>query len=77
LGWSGGNTFQRDIRRYVKRAKGWKFDSSGVRDRVSGHVLDFESPKNGDDADTWLDRERRLMNGLGIGWRPPGERCTG
>jgi DNA polymerase IV len=77
LGWSGGNTFQRDIRRYVKRAKGWKFDSSGVRDRVSGHVLDLESPKNGDDADTWLDREKRLMNGLGIGWRPPGERCTG
>ena len=77
LGWSGGNTFQRDIRRYVKRAKGWKFDSSGVRDRVLGYVLDFESPRNGDDADTWLDREKRLMNGLGIGWRPPGERCTG
>jgi DNA polymerase IV len=77
LGWSGGTTFQRDIRRYVKRTKGWKFDSSGVRDRVSGHVLDLESPKNREDADTWLDREKRLMNGLGIGWRPPGERCTG
>ena len=75
LGWSGGNTFERDIRRYVKRAKGWKFDSSGVRDRVSGRVLDLESPKEGQ-ADSWLDREKRLMEGLGIRWRPPGERCT-
>ena len=77
LGWSGGNTFQRDIRRYVKRTKGWKFDSSGVRDRVSGHVLDLESPRNRHESDTWLDREKRLMGGLGIGWRPPSERCTG
>ena len=77
LGWSGGNTFQRDIRRYVKRAKGWKFDSSGVRDRVTGHVLDLESPNEGDEGDDWLDREKRLMDGLGIGWRPPSERCTG
>ena len=77
LGWSGGNTFQRDLRRYVKRTKGWKFDSSGVRDRVSGRVLDLESPKSADEADTWLDREKRLMEGLGIGWRPPSERCTG
>ena len=77
LGWSGGNTFQRDIRRYVKRTRSWKFDSSGVRDRVSGHVLDLESPMRGDEGDTWLDREKRLMNGLGIGWRPPSERCTG
>ena len=75
LGWSGGNTFQRDIRRYVKRAKGWKFDSSGVRDRVSGRVLNLERPKEGQ-PDSWLDREKRLMEGLGIGWRPPGERCT-
>jgi DNA polymerase IV len=77
LGWSGGNTFQRDIRRYVKRAKAWKFDSSGVRDRGSGHVLDLESPRTADDGNTWLDREKRLMKGLGIGWRPPSERCTG
>ena len=77
LGWSGANTFQRDIRRFVKREKGWKFDSSGVRDRATGHVLDLESPRNDQEGDTWLDREKRLMNGLGIGWRPPEERCTG
>lgn len=85
LGWSGGTTFQRDIRRFVSKTRGWKFDSSGVRDRGSGHVLDLEKPrqitKDGksalDDADTWEDRERRLMEGLGIGYRPATERCTG
>ncbi|EXJ95338.1 hypothetical protein A1O1_00458 [Capronia coronata CBS 617.96] len=133
LGWSGGNTFQRDLRRFVANTRGWKFDSSGVRDRATGQVLDLEGPrrrghdstktetgKKGnaghddtkgagfterhntkttdapsrtteqehndgdaaaddemDDADTWQDRERRLMDGLGFGYRPPEERCTG
>lgn len=98
LGWSGGTTFQRDIRRFVSKVHGWKFDSSGVRDRTSGRVMDFEAPremerKDGgdavvggggggggkvwDDADTWMDRERRLMEGLGIGFRPATKRCTG
>ncbi|KIV90581.1 hypothetical protein PV10_07867 [Exophiala mesophila] len=85
LGWSGGTTFQRDIRRFVSKTRGWKFDSSGVRDRGSGHVLDLEKARQVtrdgktvmDDADTWQDRERRLMEGLGIGYRPATERCTG
>lgn len=107
LGWSGGNTFQRDLRRFVANTRGWKFDSSGVRDRGNGQVLDLESPRRRsdakhehadststkqdpdrddvgdddddylDDADTWQDRERRLMDGLGFGYRPPEERCTG
>ena len=77
LGWSGGTTFERDIRRWVKRERGWKFDSSGVRDRATGFVVDLESPKEGDAGDSWLDRERRLMEGLGIGWRDPPLRCTG
>jgi len=77
LGWSGATTFQRDIRRWVKRKKGWKFDSSGVRDRSNGLVLDLEKPRNKGDGDTWLDREKRLMAGLGIGWRPATKRCTG
>jgi DNA polymerase IV len=77
LGWSGATTFERDIRRWCKREKGWKFDSSGVRDRATGLVMDLESPKHNGDGDSWLDRENRLMEGLGIGWRPPTERCTG
>ncbi|KIW96074.1 uncharacterized protein Z519_03140 [Cladophialophora bantiana CBS 173.52] len=103
LGWSGGTTFQRDVRRFVKKTHGLKFDSSGVRHRGNGLVLDLEAPRprgnkdavemvlmgktlkrsdfdagdEWDDQDTWSDRERRLMEGLGIGYRPPEERCTG
>jgi DNA polymerase IV len=129
LGWSGGTTFQRDIRRFVNKFHHLKFDSSGVRNRGNGMVLDLEAPRprkrrspdlvksnappnavdiptlvddeqvltmllrgetiardderfssDGwvwDDGNTWLDRERRLMDGLGIGWRPAEERCTG
>jgi len=78
LGWSGATTFQRDIRRFAKKVKGRKFDSSGIRDRASGgQVVDLERPREGDEGDTWEDRERRVMEGLGIGYRPPEERCTG
>lgn len=72
LGWSGGTTFQRDIRRFAHKMKGWKFDSSGVRDRGTGVVVDLEG-----DGKTWEERERRVMEGLGIGYRPATERCTG
>ncbi|KAJ5179272.1 hypothetical protein N7492_002482 [Penicillium capsulatum] len=72
LGWSGDTTFQRDIRRYAKKAHSWKFDSSGVRERTSGgHVVDLEAGGN-----TWEEREKLVMERLGIGWRPPGERCS-
>ena len=72
LGWTGDTTFQRDLRRYAKKAHGWKFDSSGVRAQTSdGRVLDLE---NG--GQTWEERERLLMERLGIGWRPPEERCS-
>ena len=77
LGWSGGTTFQRDIRRFASHQKGWKFDSSGIRDRGSGMVVDLERPREGDEGDTWEDRERRVMEGLGIGYRAAPERCTG
>jgi DNA polymerase IV len=78
LGWSGATTFQRDIRRFAKKQRGWKFDSSGIRDRArGGNVIDLERPREGDEGDTWQDRERRVMEGLGIGYRPAEERCTG
>jgi DNA polymerase IV len=72
LGWSGDTTFERDLRRYAKKAHGWKFDSSGVRERVTGgQVIDLEAG-----GETWQERERMVMEGLGVGWRPPEERCT-
>lgn len=72
LGWSGDTTFERDLRRYAKKAHAWKFDSSGVRERTSGgQVVDLERR-----GETWQERERLVMEGLGVGWRPPEQRCT-
>ncbi|KAF9893405.1 hypothetical protein FE257_011837 [Aspergillus nanangensis] len=72
LGWTGDTTFERDLRRYAKKVHGWKFDSSGIRERTSGgQVLDLEGAGR-----TWEERERLVMEGLGLEWREPGERCS-
>ena len=74
LGWSGGNTFERDLRLYCKQVKGWKFDSSGIRRRDDGSWVDHEG--NGSAPDM-LTAERRVFDGLGLEYRAPEERCTG
>ncbi|KAM0716342.1 hypothetical protein Q7P37_007787 [Cladosporium fusiforme] len=82
-GWSGGTTFQRDLRRYAKNAKGWKFDSSGVRSRGNGEVIDLEgfykyAGSLGEGRATTMEQaEKRVFEGLGLMWREPWERCTG
>ncbi|KAL8775402.1 MAG: hypothetical protein Q9209_000410 [Squamulea sp. 1 TL-2023] len=77
-GWTSGTTFQRDLRRYAKKVKGWKFDSSGVRERGSGRWIDLEGwadPKTRcKDA---YEAERRVFKGLGLQYREPWDRCTG
>ncbi|KAI4246002.1 MAG: hypothetical protein L6R40_002218 [Gallowayella cf. fulva] len=77
-GWTSGTTFQRDLRRYAKKVKGWKFDSSGVRERGSGKWIDLEGwadPKTRcTDA---YEAERRVFEGLGLEYREPWDRCTG
>ncbi|EWZ00779.1 DNA polymerase IV [Fusarium oxysporum NRRL 32931] len=77
LGWSGGTTFQRDVRRYCKRVKGYKFDSSGIRRRADGRWVDLEGTSGGDEAPDMETAERRVFAGLGLQWRSPEERCTG
>ena len=83
LGWSAGTTFERDLRRYAKDVKGWKFDSSGVRNRGNGEVVDlegfysYEGVHGQGRAETMLQAERRVFEGMCIEWREPGERCTG
>ncbi|KAF5006561.1 hypothetical protein FDECE_7064 [Fusarium decemcellulare] len=77
LGWSGGTTFQRDVRRYCKREKGFKFDSSGIRRRADGKWVDLEGSSTGDEAPDMETAERRVFEGLGLPWRTPEERCTG
>ncbi|KAF4996472.1 hypothetical protein FGRMN_4469 [Fusarium graminum] len=77
LGWSGGTTFQRDIRRYCKNVKGYKFDSSGIRRRSDGRWVDLEGTSAGDEAPNMETAERRVFEGLDLPWRLPQERCTG
>ena len=72
LGWTGDKTFERDLRRFAKKAHGWKFDSTGVRQRSGGQVVDLEGS-----GKTWEERERLVMEGLGVGWRDPSLRCSG
>lgn len=74
-GWTSGTTFQRDLRRYVKKVKNLKFDSSGIRSREDGHWVDIESV--GGKAKDLLTAEKRVFAGLGLEWREPNERCTG
>ncbi len=75
LGWSGETTFQRDLRRYCKKEKSLKFDSSGIRSRVDGSWVDFESIDGL--AANMEEAEKLVFAGLGLPWRPPRERCTG
>ncbi|KAF4968561.1 hypothetical protein FZEAL_10369 [Fusarium zealandicum] len=77
MGWSAGTTFQRDVRRYCKKVKGLKFDSSGIRRRADGMWVDLEGSSAGDAAPDMETAERRVFEGLGLDWRSPEERCTG
>ncbi|KAI1659958.1 Nucleotidyltransferase [Daldinia decipiens] len=75
VGWTGGTTFQRDLRRYCKHVKALKFDSSGIRSQTDGSWVDLESDAHGSAPDL-LTAEKRVFEGLGLEWRPPEERCT-
>lgn len=77
LGWTSGTTFQRDLRRYCKKERSLKFDSSGIRSRMDGSWVDLESGPDGEAAPDMLTAERRVFAGLELEWRPPEERCTG
>ncbi|KAL8994884.1 MAG: hypothetical protein Q9169_005258 [Polycauliona sp. 2 TL-2023] len=77
-GWTSGTTFQRDLRRYAKKVKGWKFDSSGVRERGSGKWIDLEGWANPRTrCQDPFEAEKRVFEGLGLQYREPWERCTG
>ena len=76
LGWSGGTTFQRDLRRYCKKERGLKFDSSGIRCRADGLWVDLEGGPRGRAPDMET-AEKRVFAGLGLEYIPPAQRCTG
>lgn len=74
MGWSGGTTFQRDLRRYAKYVKGWKFDSSGIRSRNTGEVVWIEGPQGV--AGSPEDAERAVFDCMGLNFVPAEHRCT-
>ncbi|KAH7065912.1 hypothetical protein BKA63DRAFT_167429 [Paraphoma chrysanthemicola] len=74
MGWSGGTTFQRDLRRYAKAMKSWKFDSSGIRSRSTGEAMWLEGPDGVDG--TPEDAEKKVFEGLGLQYIPPEYRVT-
>jgi DNA polymerase IV len=74
MGWSGGTTFQRDLRRYAKAIKGWKFDSSGIRSRSTGEAIMLEGPDGV--HGTPEDAEKKVFEGLGLEYIPPEYRVT-
>ncbi|MCJ1399109.1 hypothetical protein MMC11_002311 [Xylographa trunciseda] len=77
-GWTSGTTFQRDLRRYAKHRKGWKFDSSGIRERGTGKWVDVERWTDiKTRAKTWQEAEKRVFEGLELEYREPWERNTG
>jgi DNA polymerase IV len=77
LGWSGGTMFERDLRSYSRKKKGWKFDSSGLRNLVDGRWVDLESREGEEVGSVGLEeKEKRVFEGLGLEWREPTERCT-
>ena len=77
-GWTSGTTFQRDLRRYAKNKLGWKFDSSGVRERGTGRWVDLEGwTDKKTRCKGWEEAERRVFEGMGLVYREPWDRCTG
>ncbi|KAI9650360.1 hypothetical protein NHQ30_000373 [Ciborinia camelliae] len=77
IGWSGGTTFQRDLRRYAGKKKHWRFDSSGVRDKRTGDWVDLEGGVLGTWDGVLREKEMAVFKELGLQWREPWERCTG
>ncbi|KAK9465109.1 hypothetical protein V1512DRAFT_266700 [Lipomyces arxii] len=69
VGWTGGTTFERDLRMYAK-AKGLKCTNTGITDRNTGKLLDTT-------ADTIEEAEKRVFDVLELPYFDPELRNTG
>jgi DNA polymerase IV len=76
LGWTGATTFERDLRIWCEKEKGWKFASEGIFEWGSGRRVESVDG-------TWtageemVEAEKRVFRDMGLEWREPEERCTG
>lgn len=75
LGWTGSTTLERDLRRYTSKMKGWKFESSGIRDESSGALITTEDTVWSPGVDLTL-LEQNLFGLLDLDWIPPEFRCA-
>lgn len=66
-------TFERDVRLWAKKKKGFKFDSGGLTDRKSGQNVQVEPKK---DANA-VEAEKMVFERLGLDYIPPALRNTG
>lgn len=73
VGWTGGTTFERDLRLWAKKKKGLKFDSGGITDRASGQSVQLMPDKDMGAVDA----EKQVFERLGLDYIPPTMRNTG
>jgi DNA polymerase/3'-5' exonuclease PolX len=76
LGWTGATTFERDLRLWCEKQRGWKFTSEGLFERTTGRRV-TEVDGEWKPGEEMADAERRVMEGMGLKWLEPGGRCTG
>ena len=66
-------TFERDIRLWAKKKKGWKFNSEGLTNRKTGQAVLLE-PRNDAGA---IEAEKMVFERLGLDYIRPTLRNTG
>ncbi|KAF3937788.1 hypothetical protein ABW19_dt0205378 [Dactylella cylindrospora] len=78
--WSGANTFERDLRRYVKHKYFWKFSSEGITNRANGKRMAIgkesgefiglteEQERNRKTIDDDVEKRERKEDGEWVGW---------
>jgi len=66
-------TFERDIRLWAKKKKGWKFNSGGLTDRKTGQALLVEPRKEAGAVEA----EKMVFDKLDLDYIPPTLRNTG
>lgn len=74
LRWTGAATFVRDLGLWCEK-KGWTFSSEGVFE--PGGRRPYLVDGTWEKGKTMQDAEKRLLEGLGLPWVCPEERCTG
>jgi DNA polymerase IV len=71
--WTGGTTFERDMRLWATKKMGLKFDSGEIMDRVTGDAVQLVPPEGA----SAFDAEKQVFERLGLEYVPPTMRNTG